>query len=304
MATKQWHREEPREVRPFFSTIDAEQSIRQTTIQLFSSSEPLSDTSFELDEIDFKKLAPIVHPIVSPTSTWMPAGLLASDLELVLIARHGFLKRSEILTSCLLADEVPSSWAISEATLSRLGGGRNLELTVAVCLRNDRTPTPGSPFVPGHWLAKKTFLLRSRTMPTLFDLRVRSDAEWTAAGYPPKTFYAVEYLGGIDTDLDEGASVATVYVHTDAHQKMVSGASGEFLQPVLGAEIISAILLESFKDWRQLESVDTASPLATLLKQLGKENPLTLQSLKTLVQRPPLLKATLQDRLSVLSALR
>lgn len=303
MATKHWHREEPREVRPFFATIDAEQCVEGSSIRLFASGEILADTSFELDEIDFKKLAPIVYPVLAAPATWMPAGLKEKDLELVLIARHGFLKRSEILASCSVA-HVPSSWPVDTETLSRLGGGRNLQLTLAVCLRHDRTPAPGSPFVPGHWLAKKSFLFRSRTMPTLFDLRVRNDEEWVSANYPPKTFYAVEYLGGIDSELDEGASVATVYVHADAHNKMVSAAIGESLQPMLGAEIITAILLESFKDWQAAESVDPASPLATLLKQLGKEKPLTLQGLKTLVQRPPLLKATLQDRLSVVATVK
>jgi hypothetical protein len=304
MATKQWHREEPREVRPFFTMIDAERCIEKSSMRLFAGGDILTDPSFELDEIDFKKLDPIVYPTVADPISWLPSGLAADDLDLVLIARHGFLKRSEILESISLGAAVPASWPVGSEALSRLGGGRNLQLTLAICLRNDRAPSPGSPFVPGHWLAKKTFLLRSRTMPTLFDLRVRTDDEWHAAGYPPKTFYAVEYLGGIDAELDEGASVATVFVHADAHNKMVSAAIGESLQPMLGAEIISSILLDSFKDWQAAESVDPASPLATLLKQLGKEKPLSLQGLKALVLRPPLLKATLQDRLSVVAAVK
>jgi hypothetical protein len=188
--------------------------------------------------------------------------------------------------------------------LERFGGGRNLELILALCLRTDRPPAPGTPFVAGHWIAKKSFLLRSRTMPTLFDLRTRKDEEWIAKGFPPKTFYAVEYIGGIDTELDEGASVATVWIHIDAHNKMVSSPLGESFQPMLAAEIISSILLESFREWKDSDNIDPASPLTTLIKQLGKESIITLSVLKSLVSNPPLLKATLQDRLSVVRSLR
>ncbi|WP_326914463.1 hypothetical protein [Sphingopyxis chilensis] len=304
MATQQWHREEPRDVRPFFAAINAERCLDASGLRLFANGDVMQDASFELDEIDFKKLEPVVHIAVADPSKWLPAELAIDELELTLIARHGFLKRSEILASVSLGDPLPSTWSISADALARFGGGRNMLVTLAICLRSDRAPAPGSPFVPGHWIAKKSFLLRSRSMPTLFDLRVRTDEEWTAAGYPPKTFYSVEYLGGIDAELEEGASVATVYVHADAHNKMVSSQIGEALQPMLGAEIIAAILVESLKDWQNADQVDPASPLTTLLKQLGKEKPLTLQGLQALISRPSLLKATLQDRLSVVAAVK
>ncbi|ANK87413.1 hypothetical protein AMJ97_CH03889 [Rhizobium sp. N1314] len=304
MAAEAWHREEPREVRPFFQSVQAEDALTSTGIKLFENGDVLQDVSFDLDEIDFKKLQPTVSIAIAEPKQWMPAGLKAQDLDLVLVVRHGFLKRSEIVHRTRLSDGAPSSWEIPAEVLERLGGGRNVHITLALCLSHDRSPKPGSPFVPGHWLAKKTFVLRSRTIPTLFDVRTRTDEEWVAAGYPPKTYYAVEYTGGIETELGEGDSVAIVWVHADAHNKMVSSSLGECLQPMLGAEIISTILLESFKDWKESTSVEPASPLATLLKQLGKEKPLTLDGMKSLVGRPPLIKAMLQDRLSVLAALR
>jgi hypothetical protein len=304
MAKTAWHREEPREVRPFFHAIAAEEALADTGIRLFDKGDVVLESSFDLDEIDFKKLSPIVYVVVADPAKWMPEGIEAIDLELVLIARHSFLKRSEVVHRGKLGDGVPSTWSVDADILERLGGGRNLQLTLALCLSIDREPAPGSPFVAGHWLARKSFLLRSRTMPTLFDLRTRTDEEWIAAGYPAKTLYAVEYIGGIDTELDEGASVATVWLHLDGHNKMVATSLGESLQPMLAAEIISSILLESFKEWQFLDAVDLASPLATLLKQLGKEKPLTLEGLKSLVAKPPALRAMLQDRLSVVTALK
>jgi len=303
MATT-WHREEPREVRPFFHAIDAAEALDGCGIRLFDGTDTRTETSYDLDEIDFKKLAPSVQILLADPGQWLPDGLSKDDLELVLVARHSFLKRSEPVHSISLVEQLPSEWSIGPEVLARMGGGRNLELTLALTLRTDREPSPGTPFVAGHWLARKSFLLRSRTMPTLFDLRTRKDEEWVAKGYPAKTFYAVEYIGGIDTELDEGASVATVWLHVDAHNRMVSSSLGEAMQPALAAEIISSILLESFKEWKDVDTVEAASPLSTLLKQLGKEKPLSLGGLKALVANPPLLKATLQDRLSVVAALK
>ena len=303
MATH-WHREEPREVRPFFRVIAAEEALEACTIRLFEGAEVQTETSFDLDEIDFKKLSPAVQLAVPDTELWLPEGLAANDLELILVARHAFLKRSEIIHRLSLAQELPSEWNVGPDILDRMGGGRNLELTLALCLGTDRSPSPGSPFVAGHWLARKSFALRSHAVSSLFDLRTRNDEDWIAKGYPPKTFYAVEYIGGIDTELDEDSSVATVWIHIDAHNRMVSSSIGESIQPILAVEIMTSILLESFKDWKDAEAVEVGSPLATLLKQLGKEKPMSLSGLKALVSNPPLLKASLQDRLSVVASLK
>lgn len=304
MAEKAWHREEPREVRPFFRTIKAEEALDGCGIRLFEDSEVQNEASFDLDEVDFKRLTPVIHIVLADPALWLPNGMDQDDLELVLIARHSFLKRSELVQRVTLGKTIPNEWAVGNEVLNRMGEGRNLELTLALCLRTDRKPAPGSPFIVGAWLARKAFLLRSRNMPSLFDLRTLKDEEWVAKGYPAKTLYAVEYVGGIDTELDDGASVATVWIHIDAHNKMVSSTLGQSIQPMLAAEIISSILLTSFDEWKDLDTVEKGSALASVLKQLGKEMPLTLAGLKSLTAHPPLLKATLQDRLSAVIALK
>jgi len=142
-------------------------------------------------------------------------------------------------------------------------------------------------------------------MPTLFDVRTRTDEEWKARGFPPKTFYAVDYSGGINDEPNEGGAIATVWIHQDAHNKMASSALGQTLQPLLAAEIISYVLAESVQELEGVTDVEANSPLATILKQLGTEKkPLRLESLKALVKEPPKLKAALQDQLSVVSALK
>lgn len=298
-----WHRTEPRDVRPFFETAKAENALDDSGIRLFANDDTLFDTSFDLDEIDFQKLEPIVYINMVAPEIWMPEGLASGDLELVLIARHAFLKRSEVVARHSLSATIPAEIVIEPDLLERLGGGRNLQITLALCLATDRDPVPGTPFVPGHWLARKAFLLRSRTMPALFDLQTRTDEAWKAAGFPAKTFFAVDYAGGIAGEMEDGSSVATVYVHIDAHNKMINSPVGDALQPMLAAEIILTIMLMSFADWKDLDSIDPASPLATLAKQLGNDSPLGLDDLKKLGNDTAKLRALLQDRLSVVRAI-
>jgi hypothetical protein len=303
MKAENWHRAEPREVRPFFESIAAEQSLDRCGLRIYDDGEVTFDTSYELDEIDFQRMSLAVSIDVADLKTWI-GSLNPDGLDLVLIARHGFLKRSRVLHKINLAEELPGQWEIDSNVLAELGGGRNTNITLAICLAEDRPQKPGSPFISGHWLAKKTFVLRSRTMPTLFDLRIRSDEDWGAAGYPRKTYYAVDYLGGIDTELEDGASVATVWVHADAHAKLTTSSLGETIQPMLACEIIFSIVLESLHEWKDQTEAAPDTPLANLLVKLGGDSPMPLGELKSLAGKPSHLRAMLQDRLSVLSVLR
>lgn len=298
-----WHRTEPRDVRPFFETAQAENALDNSGIRLFTNGDTSEEATFDLDEIDFQKLDIAVHPTMVDPGHWMPTGLSEGDIELVLIGRHSFLKRSEIIARFDLSDDFPGDIPIEAELLERLGGGRNVLFTLALCLKTDREPVPGTPFVPGHWLAKKTFLLRSRSLPALFDLQTRTDEAWIAAGFPPKTFFAVDYGGGISGEMEDGSAVATVHIHIDAHNKMANTAIGDSLQPLLAAEIITSIILESLSEWKDLETIDAASPLATLAKQLGDSEPMTPDDLRKLCSRPAKLRAVLQDRLAVVRSL-
>jgi hypothetical protein len=236
----------------------------------------------------------------------MPEALSDSDLELVLIARQPFLKRSEVLARYPLTHEVPTELDIPADILKLLGGGRNTQITLAIVLAVDRTPEPGSPFVLGHWLARKTFFFRTSDTPVLFDIRPRTDEEWVAHNYPAKTLYSVEYMSGIDSGPDEGVvSVAIVHIHVDAHARLVDTKLGDAVQPLLAAEIVTSILQQSVYDWENLEQPPKGSAIETLVKQLGKVQPVSLLELAELVRtKPSRVRAMVQSRLGVVQALR
>lgn len=280
-----------------------ENALEDAGIRLFEGADILKDTSFDLDEIDFQKLRPAICLSLVDPDLWMPKDLARADLELLLIARNSFLKRSDVIERVRLDEALPTEWEIDPERLADYGGGRNLQLTIALCLATDRQPKPGIPFLAGHWLARKVFYLRSRTLPSLFDVRTRSDEEWVSAGYPAKTLFTVEYTGGIEVEAEDGSSVATVYLHVEAYNRMVGAPIGDALQPLLASEIIATVLLESARDWERLEIPPARSPLATVLKQFEKSKSLSLAELRALVAKPALLRAELQDRLNVVRSL-
>jgi len=264
------------------------------------------ETSFEIDDGDLSKLSPVLFPAVINPQVWLSDDLKASDLELVLVGRHPLLKRSKVICRYTLDQPIPEELEIVSDTLAQLGGGRNTQFTLSLVLAADREAKPGSPFVLGHWLAKKTFNLRSRSNPVLFDIRTRTDAEWAAIGYPEKTFYSVEYQGGLENPTEDGAgSVAIVYVHADAHTKLIDTKLGDSLQPFLASEILATILQQSLPDWEKQTEVAKGSPLETLLKQMQKDGPISLPDLATMAKSNlGKLRAQLQSRLNVVQSLK
>ena len=301
----EWQRTEPREIRPFFAIAKAEAALENTGIRLNADADISQETAFDVGEDDYRSLSPVVIPSLTNPQLWLPDQLSTSDVALVLIVRQPLLKRTEVVARYRLDEEIPDELEITEEVLVRFGGGRNLQITLALVLDADRPPLPGIPFVVGHWFARKVFYFRSINNPALFDIRTRSSGEWVECGYPESTFYAVEYQGGIQVPQEEGGvSIATVFVHLDRYDALVDTKLGDALQPLWASEIISQILVESLSEWEALQEAPEGSPLANLLKKIAKSEKMTLSDMAKLVRSPARLKAQLQSQLSVLAALR
>lgn len=301
-----WHRSEPRQIRPFFGTQEAETALDQTSIRLTPKGEASVSTSFQLDDLELEKFEPLIYPAVSNPIAWLPEGMETSDFEFVMLVRQSFLKRSELILRAPLSEPLPSEIPITRPQLKKFGGGRDTEITVAIALASDREPKPGTPFIGGHWVAKKSFQIRTRTSPVLFDIRPRTEEEWVANGYPAQTLYASEYLSGIEGSGEEGNnSVAVVYIHSDAHDRLVDSKLGDALQPMLAAEIIASILTQSLPDWESLETAPEGSPLEKLVGQLSEDKSLKLSELAAMVKtKPSHARALVQSRLGVVQSLK
>lgn len=302
-----WHRSEPRLVRPFFGVIQAEHAVADTHIRLFDGAMPVEDTTFDLDDFELPRLRPVILPSVVLASNWLPSGFMSHDFQLVLYASNAFLKNSRVFHSSQLDSKVSEEIEVPAEVLESLGGGRNLQLTIAVCLATDKEAGPGLPSIIGHWVARKDFILKLKSNPSMFDVRTRTDDEWKEANYPSKTLYAIDYIGGIAGDVESDAelNIATVYIHIDAYNKMTSDKVGEILQPTLSAEIIAQIVESSIDDWDNETEIPSNSPLATLLKRMSVNREVTLDDLRTMVKQRQgsRLRAILQNALGAVRAI-
>jgi hypothetical protein len=292
-------------VRPFFAAESAKDAVGNAQIRLFETGDFKTETAYSLDEIDLSRLRPIVRPNLMPLSGWLPPKYRPRDFCLLVLAANTFLRRSIIVYKSRLDTECASEVSLSEAVIDDLGGGRTVDIEVAVCLEHSKSAlVPGLPFLSGHWLSRKVFTVRERIVPWFFDVQPRTDEEWHAAGFPRKTFYAIDYLGGINTSPESNAKIATVYMHVDAYNALTSDdrRTGRLLQPILATELIAQILETSLDEWQSVDDVAPRSPLSTVLRKFaGLDKSIDLDRLKQLVQpiERPKLRALLQQHLSI-----
>lgn len=302
-----WHRSEPRDVRPFFDVARAEDAVLESKIRLFEGAAPSNDALFDIEEPDLQRLKLVVLPNIVPVEQWMPSGYTADEFGLVVLATNPFLRNSTVIIEHSLAETLPAHVEIDHDTLVELGGGRNLNVTIAVHLRADRPPSPGRPFVVGHWLSRKDFAIRTPNTGRFFDVRLRTDEEWIAAGFPAKTFYHVDYHGGICEQTEGDARIATIWVHGEAHNRMSSDRLGDGIQKIIAAEIVVQILRESIEEWQEVpdSEIPARSPLAMVLKKLSPGSLITVADLKALVDgsRKDHLRPMLQDEAGLVRSL-
>ena len=95
-----------------------------------------------------------------------------------------------------------------------------------------------------------------------------------------------------------------MYIHFDAHNKMVTQPIGEAVQPILATEIIHSIVTTSRIEWKDLDAYVPFSPLETLAKQLNGGEVMPLDDMKKLAGDHSKLRAILQDRLSVVRGIK
>lgn len=302
-----WRRWESRDVRPFFNVASAEHALADARLRLFEGRPESADTTVLVDELDLLKLEPVIYPNLAEVPEWLPELYQRADLALVVIASSSLLKSAVVVHRAPLDDEPASEMKVPRDVIDRLGGGRNLELSVAICLNEPSSAPVGVPFLEGHWLSKKTFNIKGPNSPDLFDIRTRTDEEWLALGFPAKTLVTVDYNGGINEEEDgAGGSVATVWLHKDAYDRMtVEGRpSGRILQPVLAVEIITQILELSFPEWKDVEAPAPKSPLASVLKRISSGKAMSIAEMKPLLDGPgrSRLRALLQDNLQAVRA--
>jgi hypothetical protein len=306
MGVATWHKSASRDIRPFFGTAAIEQAVQGAEVRLFDDAAFSVEESYVIEPHDAPRLNVVVRPNIDKAAV-ASGSIPKSKLELVISAFNPFLKRTCPVLRASMSNAIPEEVVVGAEILERLGGGSTLSVDVALCLAKEMPKKPGTPYLVGHWLSKKTFNLRPPAITDDFDIEPMDDEGWRARGLPVKTLFYVDYFGFVNEEVSKDKQMAKVRIHSDVYKKLSVDTNAKVAKPLmsfLAAEIAGQILALSLADWEQSEEAEARSPLAAFMKRINRVQPCTLSELKALVKEPgmPRLRAILHaDQHSVRS---
>jgi hypothetical protein len=302
-----WHKTETREVRPFYEVADLTDALRAAEIRLFDGSPFVAQDSFSLGDQELRRLSPSIKPNLDLQKVKSSKAIKPSQLALVVSATNPFLKRTRLVAKTPLSQAPDEEYPVEAEVLEALGGGANLQVDISLCLDQSLSARAGRPFIQGHWIARKTFGIRSAKLNEDFDVEPLDDEGWKNLGLPPKTLYLVDYIGGINEPLKPDQPIAKVFIHADVYRRIATENNPRAvraLQALLASEITNQMLVLSAKDWENVEQAEKQSPLNAFLKRINKNHRVSLQELHELASKAaPKLKAMLQADLEVVRAI-
>jgi hypothetical protein len=282
-----WRKSAARDVRPFFGVVSLANCLDKVELRLFTDGAFSEEATYLIEESARGRLTPTVRFNFQPAIDY--GTVKRNDLVLAITAVQSFLKKTRVVATLPLSRGLPPEVAIDDETLAQLGGGGNMDIVVALCLGKRLDKRPGSPFLLGHWLAKKTFSLRMPQNAEEFDIEPTDDDTWVRLGFPAKTLYAVNYLGGMNEPVQKDTPTAKIRVHADIYKRLTAESNQKMARPVLGymaAEIACQVLTASFSDWEAADEIAPQSPLSAFVKRIEKVQPCDLEKLKYLVKEP------------------
>lgn len=201
MSAVNWRKSATRDIRPFFGVATLEQAVSGAQLRLYEGAPFTEAAAFIIEEQEVAKLNIVLRPHLDEAA--IAAGSIPkAKLVLAITALNPFLKKTCVVLKAPLNGKVPDEVTIGPEVLEQLGGGSNMTIEVALCLAKELPKTPGSPFLLGHWLSKKTFDLRPPKLSEDFDIEPMDDEGWRARGLPPKTLYFVDYFGFINEPVE------------------------------------------------------------------------------------------------------
>jgi hypothetical protein len=231
--------------------------------------------------------------------------LAGLPLEFVAFARDPFHKHVRFLHQQSVDSSITQEIRVDPEVIESYAHGRAVELTLALCLGEDAHPPPGLPTVQGQWISRKTFEIKRRTAPSLFDIRPVSDEEWKRRGFPARTFTLIERTRNLNEELAEDETVAIGYIHEDAYNAMANGPNGTMLQALIAVDMLVDVILESREELEEVQAAQPGTPLERLLARLSRGGErVTITELQRLLGEPSKLKALFQAKLDVVSLSR
>jgi hypothetical protein len=287
MSNITWRKSATKDVRPFFGVATLERSVELAEIRLYEDGPFMSDTAHAVEPSDSQPLDIAVRPnLALPAQTPMAKG----DLVLAVTAVQPFMKKTIVVETFKVSGKIPDEILVGSDIVDKLGGGSNMLIEVALCLGKKLAKKPGSPFLLGHWLSKKSFAIKAPKLAEDFPIQPMTDDEWKQIGYPAKTLYSVDYIGAFNEPSEKDRQIAKVRIHADVHKKLTLESAQRLAKPMmasLAAEITGHIIAASLSEWETAMEATPNSPLSAFLKRLARIDPaFTFDKLKEYAKEP------------------
>lgn len=297
MSKVNWRKSAIKDVRPFFGTVSLEESMSLAELQINEDGPFSPEPAFVIEPGDVSKLRLTARLNFNQAALSFDV-VKRGDLVLAVTAVQPFMKKTIVIATFAIDKDLPDEITIDDEVLAALGGGSNMNIDLALCLKKKLPKKPGTPFLFGHWLSKKSFALRPPKLAEEFDIEPTEDDAWKKLGYPAKTLYLVEYFGGVNEPVAKDRQTARMRVHSDIYKKLTAESQQKLAKPILNglaAELACQMLAASMSDWENADEVVPQSPLSAFMKKINRIQPCTLDEFKEMAKKPgmPKLRALL-----------
>ncbi len=264
MNGKNWSRSESRPVRPF---MDISKVLLESKLRLVRDGDFFQEETHDISQIGREDLSLSVQ---IPQISLDGFSMRKEDLKLIVVANDNTLKRSEVVFSLVLDDIGVEPFEFSESQMRLFSWVGNSSIEVALVLTSDRQLDPGSPFLAGHWVAKKTFSLSKGMENPIFPILALSGEEFKKRGLPEDTVYYVDFVhDSLNIPHAEIGNAVHIFIHEDVFNAMAKNEkSYRLAERILFSEIVACILANGLQNLDQEEEIREDGALFDLMRKV------------------------------------
>lgn len=208
-----------------------------------------------------------------------------ADLSFVAVLTVGAIKLSEAINKFGAEKIVPGAeLKIDDARIRKLPAGTPFSVEVALVLAREKPYHSGSPWLPGHWVARRVLTFNSVPQGKSFNIQPIAPADFPALYRVPKeTFYYVRCdPDDLTGDRENFQKNVTVFVREDCYKALASGAQSPALDAIysqMQADIVAQISAKALHEATEATCSESTMQ-AALLKRLKKNLGMSVEEMK------------------------
>lgn len=212
-------------------------------------------------------------------------GVDPADLAFVAVLTVRPLKLSEAINK-FDADKIVAGaeLKIDDTRIRQLPAGTPFTIELTLVLAREKSYKVGSPWLTGHWVARKILTFNSAPQGKAFNIQSVLAADFPTRFHLPKeTFYYVQCSEeDVAADKETFQKSVTVFVREDCYNALVSGGQAPAVDAVYSqmlADIVAQICAKALRNATEA-TCDEDTVQGALLKRMKKRLKLTIDQLK------------------------